>query len=52
MASGISLDELTENFEIKKVPGVYVIGEMCDVDGICGGYNLHWAWLSGNLCGK
>jgi len=44
---GVSLDELTEGFELKKAPGVYVIGEMCDVDGICGGYNLHWAWLSG-----
>ena len=47
---GVPLDELTENFELKMVPGVYVIGEMCDVDGKCGGYNLHWAWLSANLC--
>ena len=47
---GVSLDELTEDFELKKAPGVYVIGEMCDVDGKCGGYNLHWAWLSANLC--
>ena len=49
---GVQLGSLTENFELKEQPGVYVIGEMCDVDGICGGYNLHWAWLSGNLCGK
>ena len=49
---GVSLDELTEDFELKKAPGVYVIGEMCDVDGKCGGYNLHWAWLSANLCCK
>ncbi|MDO4938783.1 MAG: aminoacetone oxidase family FAD-binding enzyme [Lachnospiraceae bacterium] len=49
---GVSLDDLTFDFELKAVPGVYVIGELCDVDGICGGYNLHWAWLSGNLCCK
>lgn len=48
---GVSLDLLTEGFEVISCPGLYVIGEMCDVDGICGGYNLHWAWLSGNLCG-
>ena len=49
---GVPLDALTESFELKNVPGVYVIGELCDVDGICGGYNLHWAWLSANLCGR
>ncbi len=49
---GVSLRELTDDFELIKVPGVYVIGEMCDIDGFCGGYNLHWAWLSGNLCCK
>ena len=49
---GVPLSELTDSFELKSVPGVYVIGEMCDVDGMCGGYNLHWAWLSGSLCGK
>ena len=30
----------------KLVPGLYAIGEVCDVDGDCGGYNLHWAWAS------
>lgn len=49
---GVSLSNLTDDFELTDVPGVYVIGEMCDVDGLCGGYNLHWAWLSGNLCCK
>lgn len=49
---GVPLDGLNEDFELKQVPGVYVIGEMCDVDGKCGGYNLHWAWLSANLCCK
>lgn len=49
---GVPLEELDFSFQLKKSPGVYVIGEMCDVDGKCGGYNLHWAWLSANLCCK
>ena len=32
-------------------PGFYVLGEALDVDGPCGGYNLHWAWSSGMLAG-
>jgi len=28
------------------MPGLYVIGEMLDVTGLLGGYNLHWAWAS------
>lgn len=33
-------------------PGLHVAGELVDVDGPCGGYNLHWAWVSGILSGK
>ena len=33
-------------------PGLYVTGEALDVDGRCGGYNLHWAWTSGMLAGS
>lgn len=33
-------------------PGLYVAGEAVDVDGPCGGYNLHWAWTSGLLAGE
>lgn len=33
-------------------PGLYCVGEMLDVDGPCGGYNLHWAWVSGIIAGK
>lgn len=33
-------------------PGLYVCGEALDVDGRCGGYNLHWAWTSGMLAGR
>jgi len=38
--------------ESKKVPGLYVTGELYDIDGDCGGYNLQWAWSSGRLAGK
>ena len=34
------------------VPGLYAAGEALDVDGPCGGYNLHWAWSSGLLAGR
>ena len=29
-----------------------IVGELVDVDGICGGYNLHWAWCSGITAGE
>lgn len=40
-----------ETMESKLVPGLYLTGELLDVDGICGGYNLQWAWSSGCLAG-
>ena len=48
-AGGVPLDEVTAELESKKVPGVYFAGEILDVDGKCGGYNLQWAWCSGYL---
>lgn len=47
---------LTENFdpqtlESRLVPGLYACGEVLDVDGDCGGYNLQWAWSSGRTAG-
>ena len=42
----------SETMQIKDIPGLYVAGEALDVDGPCGGYNLHWAWASGLLAGK
>ncbi len=38
--------------ESQKVPGLYFAGEILDVDGPCGGYNLQWAWSSGYVAGK
>ncbi len=43
---GILINEINDNFESRKVSGLYILGETLDVDGICGGYNLHFAWLS------
>ena len=49
---GIPVEELTEQMESKKVPGLFFAGEIVDVDGICGGYNLQWAWSSGTVAGR
>ena len=47
---------LTEQFdpdtmESRLVPGLYACGEVLDIDGDCGGYNLQWAWSSGRCAG-
>lgn len=51
-AGGVSLREVTENLESVFWKDLYMAGEMLDVDGICGGYNLQWAWASGYVAGK
>lgn len=51
-AGGVPLDQVTENLESRRAPGVYFAGEILDVDGKCGGYNLQWSWCSGYLAGK
>lgn len=51
-AGGVKLDEVDENLEAWKAPGVFLAGEVLDVDGRCGGYNLHWAWCSGYIAGS
>ena len=43
---GVPLSEMTENLESKFVKGMYFAGETLNVDGECGGYNLHWAFAS------
>ncbi len=51
-AGGIRTEELdTKTLESRLVPGLYFAGEILDVDGICGGYNLQWAWSSGFVAG-
>ncbi|MBR4580720.1 MAG: aminoacetone oxidase family FAD-binding enzyme [Lachnospiraceae bacterium] len=49
---GVILSELNDTLESRLVPGLYIIGEMLDVDGDCGGYNLQWAFSSGKLVGE
>ncbi len=52
-AGGVNTDELSsKTMEAKKVPGLYFIGEVVDVTGELGGYNLHWAWASGYAAGQ
>jgi predicted Rossmann fold flavoprotein len=52
-AGGVDTDELSsKTMEAKKVPGLYFIGEVMDVTGELGGYNLHWAWASGFAAGQ
>lgn len=41
-----------KTMESKKIRNLYCIGELLDVDGLCGGYNLQWAWSSGRLCAE
>ena len=50
---GVPLTELDHTtMESRRVPGLYLTGELIDVDGACGGYNLQWAWTSGYLAGR
>lgn len=51
-AGGVAFEELDAKLQSKLVPGLYVTGELVDVDGKCGGYNLQWAWTSGYVAGK
>ncbi len=48
---GISLGDIGSDFSCKGAPGVYCVGELLDVDGRCGGYNLQFAWTSGSIAG-
>ena len=41
-----------QTMESRLVPGLYACGEVLDIDGDCGGYNLQWAWSSGRLAGR
>lgn len=51
-AGGVSTGELqVPTLQSKLAKGLYLAGELVDVDGTCGGYNLQWAWSSGYLAG-
>lgn len=51
-AGGIPAGELTDRLESVYAPGLFFAGEIIDMDGICGGYNLQWAWTSGAAAGR
>ena len=49
---GLSLTELEPSFQFKGCPGLYFVGETLDCAGMCGGFNLHWAFGSGITAGR
>lgn len=52
-AGGVPLSEIDlDTMGSKICPGLYLAGELLDVDGDCGGFNLHWAWATGMIAGK
>lgn len=52
-AGGVSLKEIDlRTMESCYVKGLYFTGELLDADGMCGGYNLQWAWATGALAGR
>jgi len=52
-AGGVPLTELSlPQMASRCCPGLFITGELCDVDGDCGGYTLHWAWATGLLAGE
>jgi predicted Rossmann fold flavoprotein len=52
-AGGVDVRELdTKNLMSKKIANLYFCGEVLDIDGDCGGFNLHFAWASGYLVGQ
>lgn len=52
-AGGVSLCDINiQTMESYCQKGLYIIGELLDADGICGGYNLQWAWATGMIAGK
>jgi predicted Rossmann fold flavoprotein len=52
-AGGIALDEIDPStMESRKCPGLFLVGEMLDVDGRLGGFNFQWAWSSGRTAAE
>lgn len=52
-AGGVPLDEIEyHTMQSRKVPGLYLIGEMLDCDGRIGGFNFQWAWSTGYIAGR
>lgn len=53
MVGGVSLQEVDpSSMASLRCPNLYFAGEILNVDGDCGGFNLHWAWITGILAAK
>ncbi len=48
---GVDFSEVGDDLQCIRIPGLYLTGELLDIDGRCGGYNLQWAWTSGYIAG-
>ncbi|MBD3840830.1 MAG: aminoacetone oxidase family FAD-binding enzyme [Campylobacterales bacterium] len=52
-SGGVSLEQIDNTSMQSKIHNnLYIIGELMDVDGDCGGFNLHWAWASAYVCAQ
>jgi predicted flavoprotein YhiN len=52
-AGGVSLDEIDSGtMQSRLVPGLYLVGEILDVDGRLGGFNFQWAWSSARVAAQ
>ncbi len=51
-AGGVSLSSLSRRLESAHVPGLFFCGEVVDITGLLGGYNIHWAFASGRMVAK
>ena len=52
-AGGVNTNEINQNtMESKIIKGLFFAGEIIDIDGQCGGFNLQWAWSSGFIAGE
>lgn len=52
-AGGVRLDEIDpDTMASRRTPGLYLAGEVLNIDGDCGGFNLYWAWATGYVAGK
>ncbi|MBQ3796305.1 MAG: aminoacetone oxidase family FAD-binding enzyme [Butyrivibrio sp.] len=50
-SGGVSLGDIRDDMTVVSHNGIFVVGELADVDGRCGGYNLQWAFTSGSIAG-
>lgn len=52
MSGGLDTDEFDGDLQSRLCKGAYAAGEILDVDGLCGGYNLQWAWTSATVVAR